>query len=219
MAQEELDSLVSKDTVAVEKVRFVRPEISFDYGKGFLTAGRFEKRLEGGLSFVFFDHYYLVGEIGTADLQPRYGIRNGSYSSEGNYFRIGGGYQTAINAKSRLGLGARYSVSDFADVGKAEYTSRSGIQGDNTTGFSRSNLQARWIELVLHSESDIRLRKNNPEAKINKIFSLGFQLRLRFLATYDIFDDYDVYAIPGYGRTVNQPNLAANIYLKFNPFR
>ncbi|MFY0606914.1 MAG: hypothetical protein JXR10_09365 [Cyclobacteriaceae bacterium] len=213
------DTLAFDESEVPQKAKFVRPEVSFDYGKGALTALNIEKRLEAGLALVFFDHYYLIAEAGTADLQPRTAITNGSYSSAGDYFRAGGGYQGEITANSRLGFGARYALCQYEDEGVGRFTSTSGVQSDPTTQFKRTNLEARWVELVLHSESDLRLNRSNPQARINRLFSLGFHLRMRFLATYDRFSDNEIFAIPGYGRTSNTPNLALNLYIKFNPFR
>ena len=95
---------------------------------------------------------------------------------------------------------------------------RSGSQDDYSEQFERKNLEARWVEMVLTSESKVRLKKSDPEARINQLFSLGFHLRLRVMSSYDRFSPIDVYSVPGYGRTVNNPNLALNLFLKFTPF-
>jgi len=209
---------VAVDSLEEESVRFIQPSFSFDYGKALVSAAGFEQKYEGAFSLLFFDNYYLTGEIGTGNLQPKNGIQNGKYQSEGNYYRIGGGYLKAINSTSKLGLGVRYAMSTFNDLGEYYVESRSGSQDDYSEQFERKNLEARWVEMVLTSESKVRLKKSDPEARINQLFSLGFHLRLRVISSYDRFSPIDVYSVPGYGRTVNNPNLALNLFLKFTPF-
>lgn len=206
------------DTTQVAPPRFVQPSFFFDYGKAVVTAIGDEKRYEGALTFLFFDHYYLVGEYGVAELAPENAIVNGSYHSDGSYYRIGGGYLAPINATSRLGLSVRYARSTFEDRGEIIVVSQSGIQEEYRRTFDRKNLEARWVELVLTSEINLQVNKKNPEAKINQLFSLGFHFRLRFMSAYDRFSPVDVYSVPGYGATLNNPNPALNLYLRFHPF-
>ncbi|MFT7031159.1 MAG: hypothetical protein ACI83W_002340 [Marinoscillum sp.] len=208
---------INIDSVATNaKVRFVQPSIVVDYGKIIYSLASNEDRYEAGLHLLFLDHYYLVGEYGIGNLAPENAIENGHYKSEGSYFRFGGGYLATISGTSKLGLGARYSVCQFQDEGTVLIQSPSEIQPDYERTFSRNNLEARWLELVLASESKLKLNKANPESGINQLFAIGFQLRLRLLSTYDRFTPYDVYAIPGYGRTVSNPALALNLIVKIN---
>lgn len=215
-SSQEKDSINIDSVTTITKVRFVQPSIVVDYGKIIYSQISDEDRYEAGLHLLFLDHYYLVGEYGIGNLSPDNGIENGHYKSEGEYFRFGGGYLASISGTSKLGLGARYSVCQFQDEGTVLIQSASEIQPDFERNFSRNNLEARWLELVLASESKLKLNKSNPEAAINQLFSIGFQLRFRLLSTYDRFTPYDVYAIPGYGRTVSNPALALNLVLKIN---
>ncbi len=209
---------VAVDSLQEEKVRFIQPSFSFDYGKALVSVAGFEQKYEGAFTLLFFDNYYLTGEIGTGDLEPKNGIENGKYRSEGNYFRIGGGYLKAINSTSKLGLGVRYAKSSFNDQGEYYVESQSGSQDDYSERFERKQLEARWVEMVLTSESFVRFKKSEPEARINRLFSLGFHLRLRVMSSYDRYSPIDVYSVPGFGRTINNPNLALNLFLKFTPF-
>lgn len=219
------DSLVvgktPADSVEVDSLPQAEPKIigmSFmiDYGKAALTAVGFERKYEGGITFTFFDHYYLIGEYGMATLEPENGYQNGVYKSDGSYFRLGGGYQTAIDGKSNLGFGVRYGQSSFSDEGKTFQEST--IQPDITGTYGPRNSEARWVELVISSEGRLVFNKGEPTARINQLFYLGFHARLRFMSSYDRYPIHDTYAVPGYGRTVNNPNPAINLYLKFKPF-
>ena len=187
-----------------------------DYGKPAVSFLSGETRYEGGLNLLFFDHYSLIGEYGFADLHPENGLQNGDYFSEGNYFRVGGGYLNNIGPKSKLGLSVRYGQSTFTDIYYTYQTSS--IQNDTEIVNGPRNSEARWVEVVLTSESRLIFDRANPENKINHLFSLGFHVRLRFLSSYDRYPVYDTYAIPGYGRTVNNPNPALNLYLRITPF-
>lgn len=213
-----IEEVAAADTVPKEKPRFIQPIFTFDYGKAITTVIGLDKKYEAGLSLLFFNHYNLIAEYGTGVLEPENAFRNGIYKSEGSYFRFGGGYLNQINLTSKLGLGILYGVSDFSDSGQVFIESSSGVQEDYTKSFDRPNLEARWLEVVITSESWVRLNKQNPQAKINKLFALGFHARFRFLTSYDNFDLFDVYSIPGYGRSVNDPQVALNLFLKVYPF-
>ena len=75
---------------------------------------------------------------------------------------------------------------------------------------------AKWIELVINSEKKITLNKNNPDAKINDLVSLGLMIRYKILLDHPELEPIQVFAIPGYGRTVNPRILAFNLFLKVN---
>ena len=192
--------------------------VLIDYGKPAISIVSDEIKYEGGVNLLFFDHYSIIAEYGYGSLHPRNALQNGNYYSEGNYFRIGGGYMNNLDAKSKLGFSVRYGQSSFTDNGEVYVESASGIQEGYETTFGPRKSEGRWVELVITSESRIVFNKENPEAKINHLFSLGFHARLRFLSSYDRYPIYDTYAIPGYGRTVNNPNPAVNLFLRFTPF-
>lgn len=121
-----------------------------------------------------------------------------------------------LDAKSKLGFSVRYGQSEFTDI--YYIYQNSNIQENTSILDGPRRSEGRWVELVITSESRIIFNKENPEAKINHLFALGFHARLRFLSSYDRHPIYDTYAIPGYGRTVNNPNPAVNLYLRFTPF-
>lgn len=189
-----------------------------DYGKPALSMLTDETRYEGGINLMFFDHYSIIAEYGHGELHPKNALQNGNYYSEGDYFRVGGGYMNNVGLTSKLGLSVRYAQSTFTDRGEVFIKSASGIQDGYETTFGPRNSEARWVEVVITSESRLIFDKENPAAKINHLLSLGFHARLRFLSSYDRYPTYDTYAIPGYGRTVNNPNPAINLFLRITPF-
>ncbi len=222
-APKDTTAAVASDTVTVADVpKEPAQPFSFsfivDYGKPAISFLSDETRYEGGLNLLFFDHYSIIGEYGFASLHPRNALQNGNYYAEGNYFRVGGGYLNNIGPKSKLGLSVRYGQSSFTDEGEIFIESSSGIQEGYETTFGPRKSEARWVEVVLTSESRLIFDKENPDNKINHLFSLGFHVRFRFLSSYDRYPTYDTYAIPGYGRTVNNPNPALNLHLRITPF-
>jgi|GEM_PF-618473 len=213
----EMDTDVA-DSVIEESKRFISPSFTFDYGKAVGTMAGLENKFETTLTFLFLDQYYLIGEYGTATLSPANAFENGHYTSDGSYFRVGGGYLKNLNQKSKLGFGVRYSKSSFSDKGDILVKSASGIQDDYSKSFDRKNLTARWVELVITSESKLRLNKDKPESKLNELFSVGLFIRFKVMSTYDHFSPLDVYSVPGFGRTVSNVVPAANLYIRFHPF-
>lgn len=207
---------IEKDTAVQVPVRVFQPQAYIDYGKLISTALGFDKRLEGAVSFLFFEKYEVITEFGIANLKPEHAYVNGNYASNGNYFRFGGGMVSEINSKSSIGLGLRYGLSKFEDSGRIEIQSASGSQEDFELPFSRNNLSARWWSIVLTSESRIVFKKDEPENKLNYLIKAGFFFRMKFLVTYEN-DGYpvDVYSIPGYGSAINNQQAAFNLFLKF----
>lgn len=212
------DEPIAADTTPKVKPRFIQPAFHFDYGKIATTLLGVDEKYEVGASLLILEQYLLVGEFGNAVLEPETAFRNGTYTSEGLYYRFGGGYMKQINLTSKLGIGALYGLSKFSDRGAVFISSSTGVQDDFVNTFDRQGLEARWLEVFLTSESWFRLNKKNADAPINKRFALGFYIRFRFLTSYDSFELFDVYKIPGYGLTVNDPQAALNLFVKFYPF-
>lgn len=218
LIQEVSDVIATEEEEIEEPKRIFQPQVYIDYGKLATTAIGLENKLEGAVSFLFFEKFEAIAEFGQATLKPDHAYVNGNYESSGRYFRIGGGLMTPINAKSSIGLGIRYGLSQFEDQGRIEIQSSSGLQDDFSLPFNRNNLSARWWSAVLTSESRMVFKKAEPEAKINHLFKLGFFFRVRFLVTYENNDNpVEVYSIPGYGSAINNQQAALNLYLKFTP--
>jgi hypothetical protein len=207
---------VTEDSVLVSQKIF-EPQVYFDYGKALLTAITPEQRLEGGIVLLFYEKFEAVGEFGKAILKPEHAYVNANYQSSGDYLRLGGGYISRFNPKSSIGLGVRYGISNFSDQGKIEIQSNSGLQDDYENSFARSDLSARWWEVVLTSESDVSFNRSKPESKINHFMKLGFFFRMKFLVTYDnLTDPIEVYSVPGYGAVTSGQQAVFNLFVKFH---
>lgn len=199
------------DSNLIQK-RFLQPSLTFDYGKAAISFMTDNQIFEGSLNLLFYEMFYLVGEMGAGMVEPFNAYQNGIYQAVGTYYRLGGGMLKNLDAKSKLGIGVRYAISNFDD--KRTIWKTSDFQDDQTIIEERKNLTARWMEMVLTSESRLILNKENQSAKINDVFAIGFHLRLRFMSTYDKFQPIDVYSVPGFGKIVNNPVPAINLYLR-----
>ncbi len=194
--------------------KFIRPAIYFDYGKAITRLIGYEDKTEGAASLLILGRYELIGELGMATLSPAESFTNGNYSAEGFYYRLGAGFLNTFKGDFAIGLSARYGVSQFSDQGFIEIVGESGIDNSYNRRFERNNLEARWWELVLTSEKKIRFNKDNLPVWYNDILSIGFNLRLRFLVTYDQSSPIDVYSIPGYGKSIDKATPVFNLFLK-----
>jgi len=183
------------------------PGIYFDYGKLFTLPSNFETKYEGAFELIIKDKWQIITEIGYADLTPRSAIENGSYNSKGSYYKFGFGFVPHREPASRMGIGIRYGVSSFEDLGNYTIQSPSELQPDIEKIFDRRNLSATWWEAVFYSDKTM-----------NKWLTVGFQFRVRFIQSYDSFEEVDVIAIPGYGRPQSSAVPALNLFLKFSPF-
>lgn len=192
---EEADSLVYQKTIT--------PSLYLDYGKLFTIPVDFETKYEGGLELLFIEKFPLILEIGQATLTPEGAYSNGTYQSEGHYYRVGAGYVSQFKPKNKIGLTVRYASSTFSESGRIFIESPSGSQEDFIQNIEREDLKATWYEIVVYSDR-----------KLSDLFSIGLNLRLRILTSYDEQAPVDVYSIPGYGRSFDQTIPAANFFLK-----
>ncbi|WP_425391769.1 DUF6048 family protein [Ekhidna sp.] len=192
---EEADSLSSK--------RLLTPSLYLDYGKLLTIPVDFETKYEGGIELLFLEKFPLIVEIGQATLNPEGAYSNGTYESEGTYYRIGTGYISQFKPKNKIGISFRYASSTFNESGRIFIESTTGAQDNFIQNIKRSDLNATWYELVVYSDR-----------RLSDLFSIGLNLRLRVLMDYDEQEDIDVYSIPGYGRTIDDTIPAANLFLK-----
>jgi hypothetical protein len=192
---DEADSVVYRRTLT--------PSLYLDYGKLFTIPVDFETKYEGGLELLFLEKFPLIVEVGQATLTPEGAYSNGTYQSEGFYYRVGAGYYSQFKPKNKIGLTVRYASSSFTENGRVFIESPSGSQGDFVQSIKRENLKASWYEVVVYSDR-----------KLTGLFSIGMNLRLRILASYDEQSPVEVYSIPGYGRSFDKTIPAANFFLK-----
>ena len=190
------------DSVAQSR-RLLTPSIYLDYGKLFTLPTNFETKFEGGLELLFLEKFPVYLEAGQATLSPEGAYSNGIYESEGFYYRIGAGYVSQFLPKNKIGISFRYAASTFSEDGRIFIESPSGAQETFVQNIRRDDLKATWYEVVIYSDR-----------KLSDLFSIGVNLRLRILDSYNEQAPIDVYAIPGYGRAFDQTIPAANFFFK-----
>src|SRR5687768_8740584 len=107
-----------------EPVAPKRPALSIDFGIDYLKlvtlAFPDEDKYEGIGAINFGFGLSLDGEYGYTKKTPQNTYKNGTYTFEGNYYRVGFGYNHVIGEANIIGLGLRYARSDFEDF--TEYT-------------------------------------------------------------------------------------------------
>ena len=186
--------------------RFLIPSLYLDYGKLLTIPVSFETKYEGGVELLFGERFTIIGELGSATLSPRGAYTNGTYESDGIYYRLGLGYLMQKDAEHHIGISMRYGSASFDELVRIFIESTSGAQDDVSQTINRSSLAAKWWELILYTDQQL-FRKSER-------FWVGLNVRLRILQSYDQQEEIDVYAIPGYGRSFDKTIPAANIFLK-----
>jgi len=126
-------------------------------------------------------------------------IRNGNYTNNGRYFRIGVDINFLMKDpdKNMFFLGARYGRSRFEEEVVYEY-SVDGF-GDFIKEASNNSAKAGWMELT----AGLRV-------KVWKQFWMGYTARFKFLPSVKNDSELETYEIPGYGLTFK------NSYWGFN---
>ncbi len=175
-----------------------------DYGKLLMGFNDFESKYEAGIAFQFKNRFQPNFQVGLASLSPSSAIENGTYTSEGQYWKAGINYILPFDALHLFYVGVKYGQSTFDDEGT--YLIQSTIWPDFEGGFQRSGFDASWYELVFGSEKiflDGQLR-------------LGGMFGVRFIDQKPKEEFIDVYAIPGYGRTLDKTVPYLNLYIKYH---
>ncbi|MEM7109124.1 MAG: DUF6048 family protein, partial [Bacteroidota bacterium] len=177
--------------------------ITVDYGKLATLASDFESKVEASIGVQLLNRLVPVIEVGFSTLNPRTAFENGTYESTGIYGRFGINYLIPFDNTNTYYAGLRYGLSAFEDEGN--YIIESDIFETYSIPFGESSQTATWFEVVLGSEKKVR----------NYNIYLGGLFRLRFISTRDRFVPIDTYAIPGYGRTLDETVPAFNLYIKY----
>lgn len=208
---DEASSIVAVDSMP--KRFFSGVELAIDYGKILMLWTDFESKYEGGINFRFYERIVLAGEFGYAELNPLKAYDNTLYYTvKGPYVRLGLDYYGAYDPKSFYYAGMRYGMSVFEDEGM--FLIDSEYWEDYEEGFGSTDIAASWIEVVLGTETYLKLSKKNKEDPKSKLL-LGWKFRLRFLANFENREEPRIYSIPGYGRTFDQVVPAVNLYIKY----
>ena len=202
-------ALKAQDSTAVDSTqsaRIVQSGLYVDYGKLLSSIPANTSKMEGGIEFIFGEKWQLVGEYGQWKMSPEETIKNGDYTVEGSYSRMGIGYLPYVDDDSRIGIGLRYAIANFSEDIDYSYAPGSGLQDEVDESFPTRNSTASWYEAVFYSDK-----------KLNRRITLGFTFRLRFINSRDEYDPIDVQKIPGYGRGGDKRTAAVNLFLKI-PF-
>ncbi len=188
-------------------------ELAIDYGKLLTLWTEFENKYEGGINIRFFERIVLAGEFGYAELNPLKAYDNALYYTvKGSFARLGLDYYTSYDPKSFYYAGLRYGISRFEDDGK--FLIDSEYWEDYEEGFGSENVEASWVEIVLGTETYLKLGKKNATNPKSKLL-LGWKFRLRILTDFENREDPGIYSIPGYGRTFDKTIPALNFYIKY----
>ncbi len=180
-----------------------------DYGKGIESLFNKQSKWELATGINLAGKWRINLEFGSGNLNPANVINNGNYNAHGYYYRGGVDYVFTIKPGRTLATGIMYAASRFDDSGYAEIQSE--LWDDLQAGFTRSNLTAAWMEWILHTEGPVFHKDNG----IWHNFYWGIRGRLRFLLTPIKQPDFDIYAIPGYGKTFSRVVPAANFFLSY----
>lgn len=179
-----------------------RFEISVDYLKLVSLAFPNELKMEGSMGYISRFNIGINAEFGYGEKTPDDFYKNAEYKVYGYYGRIGVSYYYPYNPGVNFIIGAKYAMSQYQD--EADFAILSSMWDDYHDSFERTDLNANWAELVLGSESSV---------KGNLYF--GFYLRFRILIEADNFDLFEVYSVPGYGRTFDNFVPVLNLYIKY----
>tara|TARA_X000001036_G_scaffold55230_1_gene44868 strand:+ start:110 stop:808 length:699 start_codon:yes stop_codon:yes gene_type:complete len=202
------------DSLLIQK-RLFQPRIYWDYGQTLMLWQEHSQKHEGGLEWLLFDKLQIIAEAGYIKIKPNNIYKNIDYQSEGQFYRLGMGYLGYLDEVNRLGLGFRIAQSSFKDEGIV-YINSETINSPMRDNFKRSDLRSTWMEIVLNSEKQLKLRKRIPASYWNKLFSIGIMMRYKILLKYPSYQPIEVFSIPGYGRLINKRNLGFNLFLKIN---
>lgn len=186
---------------------FLRVDLGFDYLKLGTLAFHNEDKYEGIAAINFGFGLSLDGEYGYTRKSPPNLYKNGTYTVEGNYYRIGLGYNMILGENNIFGLGIRYARSEFED--QTKYTILSDAFED-LNYFKTKSLNAQWAELVIKTEGPVKKLKN---------LKLGMFIRIKFLDPIKDHPDFELYPvqlIPGYGVAKANTTAAVNLYIKYS---
>ena len=102
-----------------------------------------------------------------------------------------------------------YAHANFDDYANVQIASE--LWDDVDFEFTRDNLSANWIEWIINTEA--------PLLKVEQGFLgnlyWGIRYRLRFLVSDIKQPEFDIFAIPGYGKTYSSVIPAINLYVRY----
>lgn len=145
---------------------------------------------------VDFGRYYFAADYGSWAREQT--MRNGFYSTDGNYFRLGADVNFLLKDPDRnmVFFGLRYGRSKYLE--EVTYTD-SASYFPRVEATSSNNATAGWMELV-----------GGLKVKVWKGFWMGYTARMKLLPSVGGDKNFESYEIPGYGLTFR------NVYWGFN---
>lgn len=206
---------MSQDTTAVAAAPveiipaqpIISLDLGIDYSKLATLAIQNEDKYEGIVALNFGFGLSIDGEYGYTKKSPKYLYKNGNYTVEGTYYRVGLGYNIILGESNIFGIGVRYAKSDFQD--HTSYTILSTVF-ENLNYFHTNTVSAQWAELVLKTEGPVKKIKN---------LKMGMFIRLKYLDPIKYKTDYELFPvqlIPGYGVAKANATAAVNLYIKYS---
>lgn len=212
-AFESLSDLTAIQDSLVKSNFFSGVELKIDYGKLMTLWTEFESKYEVGVNIRFMEKLVLATEFGYAELNPLKAYDNALYYTvTGNYGRVGIDYYTAYNPGNFYYAGLRYARSNFKDEGV--FLLDSEFWEDYEEGFGSENITASWVEIVLGTETYLKIGKQGKLQPTSRLL-FGWSARLRILTDFVNRAEPRIYSIPGYGRTFNNITPALNFYVKY----
>lgn len=199
---------------SLEKKKFISGvELSIDYGKILTLWTNFESKYEAGINLRFYERIVMAAEFGYSELNPLKAYDNALYYTvKGSYGRFGLDYYTSYDPSSFYYAGLRYGMSFFEDEGL--FLIDSEYWEDFEEGFGSTGVTASWMEIILGTETFLKIGKKNKDNPKSKLL-LGWKFRLRILTDFENREEPRIYSIPGYGRTFDQVIPALNFYVKY----
>ncbi len=203
---EAVDPLAETDSVQMNasKIKTTGIGVYFDYLHLIGQLINDHEKYECGINIIVFKKFSLVGEGGIASLRPKTAIKNGTYLSEGTFWKAGLDYILNYNREkeSRIYLGFRYAQSSYSDEGRYEVASH--LWPSYFEEFKREDFETSWYEVTFGTEGRL----------FNGLYT-GWVVRYKMAATIPDYELYPIYSIPGYGSGSSKSNIAFNFYLKY----
>jgi hypothetical protein len=203
--------VLEADTVSTPRIRpprdttegrFIPTGVRFGADLIAIGKSRFNDEFTGWeiAADIDFYRYFLVVEYGK--WATNYPLRNGDYSSDGTYFRIGVDVNFLFRdpEKNMFFLGGRFGRSSYSD--EAAYVHHTTEFLDNNFYVQNPDVVATWVELT-----------TGLKVKIWKFFWLGATARFKFGLDLDGNGLLRSYDVPGFGRNIGSTYWGFNYYV------
>ena len=198
----------AQDSVMVNNSS-VSIELMVDYGKGLESLISDQKKWEFGAGIIYKNKISLNAEYGYAKLFPESVVMNGTYQVEGDYLRVGAEYLFTVGVNRYLSVGGMYASSNFDDYGTVQVLSE--LWPSLNEEFTRTGLTAQWAEIILNTQGPVF----NTEQGFLSGFYWGIRFRLKLMLTDLDQQGFDIYAVPGFGKTYSKALPAVNLFIRY----